>query len=73
MKIFVTSMQIEIDGRTAFSWPQMTNLSLFFSFFHNLWKTPEDIFRYFDTLKATGTGRTVSQYAIGMTKHLEGP
>ena len=25
-----------------------------------MWKTPEDIFRYFDTLKATRTGRTVS-------------
>ena len=25
-----------------------------------MWKTPEYIFRYFDTLKATRTGRTLS-------------
>ena len=51
--IFVTSVQIEIDDRTSFGglrWPIR---------FHNFTKTLEDIFRYFDTLKATQTGWTV--------------
>ena len=60
MEIFVTSVQIEIDGRTRFLLGLHDSFITFLFFFHNVWKTPEYIFRYFDTLKATRTGRTVS-------------
>ena len=37
MEIFVTSMQIEIDGQTASLW-------LITFFFHKMWKTQQEIF-----------------------------
>ena len=55
MGIFVTCMQIEIDGQTA-----SLGLTTFLSFFITCGKKPEDIFRYFDTMIGTRTGRTVS-------------